>query len=428
MRFTRLTVVGSARRGDVVLPSDEEVAVLLTPLLDLVEEPTGAGDLTLVRTTGEELDPSATLAAQGVLDGEIVRVTRTDEAPPPAETADVTETATDVLAQTAGHWDDRARRTTGSVGVAALVGVAGALCATRYPGVPVVAGLGVLVALALVVAATARGFAAVVAGAAAAALGIGLGLGLAGTTPAGVGAALAAPLVVGWLALGITAPRDRGRLTGAATGLSLTVLAAVLLASGASLDVTAAVVVTVAVVLLGILPWLALSAAGVHLLDDAALEGQAPENVRVTSSLVSAYGALTWSTVALALAIAVGAPVLVATPSAAARTLAVASVLVTALRSRPMPLTRQVVPLWSAVVVACAVGAVLAWPGLPGVAMAVLAALAVAGVVATTVRPNAQQRARLRRAGDTIEALAVLTLVPALIGVLGVYDLMLEVF
>lgn len=38
-RFTRLTVVGSVRRADVVVPSDEELAVLVPGLLDLVEEP-----------------------------------------------------------------------------------------------------------------------------------------------------------------------------------------------------------------------------------------------------------------------------------------------------------------------------------------------------------------------------------------------------
>ena len=42
--------------------------------------------------------------------------------------------------------------------------------------------------------------------------------------------------------------------------------------------------------------------------------------------------------------------------------------------------------------------------------------------------PNAQQRARWRRAGDVLELFAMLAVVPAVLGVFGVYELLLGVF
>ena len=56
--FTRLTVIGSARKADLVVPNDEAVAGLMPRLMDLLDEPTGSvvRPLTLVRSTGEQLD------------------------------------------------------------------------------------------------------------------------------------------------------------------------------------------------------------------------------------------------------------------------------------------------------------------------------------------------------------------------------------
>ena len=64
--FTRLTVIGSARKADLVVPNDEAVAGLMPRLMDLLDEPTGSvvRPLTLVRTTGEQLDVALTIADQ----------------------------------------------------------------------------------------------------------------------------------------------------------------------------------------------------------------------------------------------------------------------------------------------------------------------------------------------------------------------------
>ncbi|MDF2746501.1 MAG: hypothetical protein K0S98_785, partial [Propionibacteriaceae bacterium] len=91
--FTRLTVIGSARKADLVVPNDEAVAGLMPRLMDLLDEPTGSvvRPLTLVRATGEQLDAALTIADQQVSDGELLRLVRSDDAPPPPEVADVTD-------------------------------------------------------------------------------------------------------------------------------------------------------------------------------------------------------------------------------------------------------------------------------------------------------------------------------------------------
>ena len=56
--FTRLTVIGSARKADLVVPNDEAVSGLMPRLMELLDEPAGSvvRPLTLVRATGEQLD------------------------------------------------------------------------------------------------------------------------------------------------------------------------------------------------------------------------------------------------------------------------------------------------------------------------------------------------------------------------------------
>ncbi|MBL0884839.1 EsaB/YukD family protein [Myceligenerans indicum] len=426
MRFTRLTVVGTRRRGDVVLPSDEELAVLLPGLLDLVEEPPAPGAVALLRPTGEQLDLAVTLDAHDVPDGEVLRVVRAADAPPPAEVADVTEVATAVREDVPGRWGKRSRHATGAAGIGALVAAAGLVTTLDSPGPALALALIASATVLLVAAATGRGLVALVTGAAAAGLGPAVGLMCQELT--GSASGLVVTAVVGWLALAAVGGRSRGPLTGALVGLVLTLPAVVLGFAGVPADAVAGIVTLVAILLLGLLPSLALSAAGVHRLDDDTLEGRTHERSDVVPALATAYQTMTWATVAVATTIAVTVPVLLITPDATTRTVAGLALLIVALRARPMPLTAQVAALWGAVVLAAAVGVVLAGQRDPLVAAAVLLALAVAGFVATALRPNAQQRARWRSVGNTIEFLAVLALFPLLLGALGVFDLMLGTF
>jgi hypothetical protein len=450
-RFTRVTVVGSARRGDIVLPSDEELAVLLPQILDLVAEPPGQGGVALVRHTGDQLDVSHDLETLGLPDGEILRVVRAQDAPPPAEIADVTEAATDVLADLPGQWDERARRATGAVGVGLTAGAAGIVPAYNAGPDSGAAGmLGIIVLALLVLAASApraharreRGaWLRLAACSAATGLGPALGLAVAALPPVAdlVGpvpgrAALeltgAVAFAVGCCALwaaGVSR-RSRGMLAGAGTGVALILLAAIPIGFDLGADRVAAVVAAVAAILLGVLPAVALSASGVHHLDDAALEGNAPDRRVVVPSLEDAYRALTWTTVAAGIALGFAAAVLLSTPTVWARLLGVAVLLVAALRVRPLPLTAQVASLWGAVSVSTVVGTLAALGGRPTLTAIVLGALALVVTFMVARTPNAQQRARWRRAGDVLEMFAMLIVVPAVLGVFDVYELLLGVF
>src|SRR5690606_36620263 len=107
---------------------------------------------------------------------------------------------------------------------------------------------------------------------------------------------------------------------------------------------------------------------------------------------------------------------------------------VLALRSRSLPLRRQVVLLWTAagapvllVMLALLADALLgARPALavglePTVAAGAVAVVAVVLAVVVAVvaglEPSGRRRARLRRLGDRVELVAVLALLPLLLGV-----------
>lgn len=437
-RFTRLTLVGSVRRSDVVVPSDEELAVLLPALLDLVEEPASSGAVALVRPTGDQLDVSLDAAALDLVDGEIVWIVRAEDAPPPAEVADVTEAASHTLSEHAQRWGESARRATGAAGVGLLAGAAGLLTVTgstagaQSTALALAAGAALLVILSASV--TRSPWISLAATAAVLGLAPAIGLAVVAAWPPALSALPLAPLqvaiMVGSVALGGQgiARRDRGMLLGAVLGLLLTGTAIALAYLDVAIESSAAVLTVVVVALLGMLPWTALTAAGVHQLDDAALEGSEPARQHVDRSLEQAYRALTWGTVAAITTIVWTIPTLLAARSSWSTTLACGAIVVVALRVRPLPLTAQAASLWGGLCLAVALGAVVALADRPITAAIVLAVAAIGVVWIVGLSPNAQQRARLRRWGDRLELLGVLVLIPSLLGVLGVYPLMLGVF
>ena len=133
--FTRLTVIGSARKADLVVPNDEALAGLMPRLMDLLDEPTGTvvRPLTLVRSTGEQLDAALTIADQQVSDGELLRLIRSDDAPPPPEVADVTDVLGESLRDRAGLWSTFPRQLTGAIAVGVLSCPSGSAARRRSP-------------------------------------------------------------------------------------------------------------------------------------------------------------------------------------------------------------------------------------------------------------------------------------------------------
>jgi hypothetical protein len=126
--------------------------------------------------------------------------------------------------------------------------------------------------------------------------------------------------------------------------------------------------------------------------------------------------------------VAVAASVLVTGSGPWTLALGVVVLLVTALRTRSFPLRAQGLVLWAGVLVPTVLGIAAhvrdlgAWSPVALLVLALLAAL----VAGATPRPH--QRARLRSVGNTVEAVAVVTLLPLLLGTSGLYDDLLATF
>ncbi|MGQ3012042.1 hypothetical protein, partial [Microbacterium aurantiacum] len=176
-------------------------------------------------------------------------------------------------------------------------------------------------------------------------------------------------------------------------------------------------------------PWIALSAAGLTDLDRRVARGERLDRPRAFASIDDAYAALTWSVVGVAALLAITGTALVLADELWSGLLALAFALIAALRSRAFPLRMQGWALWAAVA-AIALTALLtqlagerSWLG---VAAAATAATLVA--VATLVAPREHTRARLRGFGNALETLAVVSLLPLLVGALGIYPELLGMF
>lgn len=435
--YTRVTVLGAARKAELVVPNDIAMAGLLPDLLEMLEERGGSASrpLSLVRTTGEQVDLALSASDQGLDDGAILRLVRQEEAPPPPEIADVT----DVLAErraTRGLWSRDGLHATAAVGVGVLglIGGLGVSALDTALSLPLLGGLlGALVAVA-VVAGRFRGRWVALA---ATAVALGLTPATAGVAIEAVDAATAPTLagavavLLAWLVLflGIgVGLGDRPALWGSLLGIGLAALAGALAATSWAPTGIAGVVATVAVVACGVLPWYALSLSGLTGLDDEVVEGRPRRRETVLLTVDAAYRTLSWSVAAVAVAIAGSGAVLLSSGDPWAVGLGAAAIVVTALRTRAVPLTVQVVLLWGAVLVA--VSAALAssplledW-GRGAVALALAAGCA----VAAGLRPPEHQRASLRRFGNAIETVAVVAILPLLLGVHGVYADLLEAF
>jgi len=441
---TRLTVAGATRRSEVVVASDEPLGAALPRLLDLLGETGGtvAHPLTLVATDGAQVDIGRSPQQLELADGTLLRLVRLDAAPPPPVVIDVTDAAADARGLRRDAWDDRARTVAGGTTIALATAVAGAVAPWGGQVVAAWILLGTLIALLAV--ATVLGLMrlrAVAVCVSAGAAGLVLPLGAAAFTSGAAGGSappaaallaaavlIAAASTVVLLGLG-AALRRPGAAAGGAVGASVATLLLVLLLAGVGAGPAAAIAGTVAAFATGPLPWIALSSAGLTSLDRRAAEGGRVSRPRAFASIEDAYAALTWSIALLAALLATTGIALVLADEVWSGLLAVAIALVAALRSRTFPLRAQVGALWAAVALIAAVAVLTALSGADGwigAALALAAAMVVS--VGILVRPAPHVRARLRGFGNVIETLAVVALLPLLLGALGVYTELLGMF
>ncbi|MET9417329.1 type VII secretion integral membrane protein EccD [Streptomyces klenkii] len=126
--FCRVTVVAPDSRIDVALPDDIAVADVYPEILRLTGQTQPAGTPTgyhLVRRDGTVLDSARSLAAQRVLDGDLLALRPFAESLPPAVHDDVSDAVASAVTRDHTLWNDGLLRACGLAGGALLLALMG---------------------------------------------------------------------------------------------------------------------------------------------------------------------------------------------------------------------------------------------------------------------------------------------------------------
>jgi len=149
--FSRVTVVAPQTRIDVALPADVAVADLLPMLLEMARElsqdgGSRHGGWCLAKLGDAAMDPSRTLAAAGVVDGDLLQLRRRSESPPPPLFDDVVDAIAVASPDSYRPWTPSTARALGHVaGGLALVAAAVALFLAGPGLAPAITGGGAVV-------------------------------------------------------------------------------------------------------------------------------------------------------------------------------------------------------------------------------------------------------------------------------------------
>lgn len=442
--FTRVTLMGSRRHVDLLLPSHQPVGLILPQVLNLLEDhpaDTVAAKV-LVAPDGTELSAGTSLHQAGVLDGASLLLCNAAEAPPAPVVYDVTDLVVGETGAVPGLWTLRCRKiAAGACTAGALWAGAEILLASLAPE----DAWWMLFALSLLW--LSAGTAASLPPARRSAVGPAL-LGAGWLTGCGgalrlydgvpehlpaAALALAGLTVLALAALGSGAARPRVWFSGAAT---LALAAGVWTAAGglAGDAVRAAALASLAgVLLLGLLPKLALGSSGLATLDDQRATGTSITRLDAVGAVAAAHRSLTLGTVVTALSLLPGLVFLGSDTSRQhwSLPLLLALTLAIFLRTRSFPLVfqRSALYLAAAAGVGAAVPAALRFfPGLPwAVGLAVLGIAGAAAVSLTAAFPDHAQ-ARFRLLARRAESTAILASVPLAAGLFGVFGQLLGSF
>jgi type VII secretion integral membrane protein EccD len=432
-RLTRLTVSGSLRRADLVLPSDEPVGLLVPDLVAMVGgsglrgEP---GGYQLTTVDGVAIDLSASLRDAGVPDGALVRLDPVTESPPAPILHDVADHVSDDLDRLGGRWDAVALRWTCTAVVVLAALVAAQLAAPAGGPAPLAGGAAALLLVGVVLALAGRGPA-------------GVALLLAGGAVAAVAVPLTTPLVplhyMGWalvvalmvvLVAVVTGQRRAGLVGGGALLVQLG-LWWLFGAAGLPVEQASAVLAIVAIGGLGVLPRLAVLASGLAGLDDRQAADEPVTRVAAAAAVHAAHRGLAIACVSTAASAAVAGWILAANGSGWTTALAGLTAAAVLIRLRAFPLTVEVVALVAAALL-IGVGLVLRWvagaPQLWWAGALTAGSVAALAVVLLSHRPRPHVRARARQLADRLEGLVVVAAVPVAVGVFGVYERLLDTF
>ncbi|WP_199434136.1 type VII secretion integral membrane protein EccD [Qaidamihabitans albus] len=446
--LARVTIVVSGRRMDVALPEDVPVAELLPYILrhagdDAADAGERHGGWMLRRPTGDDVDTRQTLAAQKVLDGEVLHLVPGQLEWPELEYDDVIESIASGARRYGRSWGRAATR---RCGLAACAGVllAGTLVTLLFEPPWLVPGLvlyGMAVVLVALGAVIARALPDATAGAVLAGCGLPYaflgGLLLTGpehAAPAGFGAPQLLLASVSLLVFGIAgylgvAALPRIFVAAATAGL----IGAFGAALGGSMepDGAAALVLTVGIgalpgypllaIRLGRLPLPVLPQRPADLLDDA----PSPKPPVVFAAAARSDEVLSGLLLGLSV-VAVTAGSYLAVHGEATRLGMLAAVTVALLlRARLFAVPRQRIPL---LVAGTVVGALLAVAFSAGfddsawvLLLLVTAVVAALAAFAALVYSNRNPSPYLGRIADIVDVLAVLALIPLACSITGFY-------
>ncbi len=427
--YTRVTIVGTRQKADLVLPESEPITSLLPDVLDLLDETSegGARPVALTTTVGEQLDTSMTLAEQEVRHGTILRLVRVDAAPPPPDVADVTDVVSDTTSTRADAWTHGWGTAAAALVAAVVGGLAAPMLESLEAAVPAALAVAALIAARLDHRAPAV---VLTGGAVGSALGpaSSLAKGVVGTDPLAVALVwfALAGLIAGvvW-AVGLS---ERAVGLGTLTGSALVGVWWVARAAEIDPNPAAAVTTILGALLLGLLPGIAMSLSGLSGIDDRIVEGHRVARTETRLTVHAAHRTLTAATVTTALVTGALAFRLMGTGDLWGQLIAAAVAVLLLLRTRVLPLAPQrlaLIAAGSAPLIALLVD----WAtdeALAG-AFALLGVIALLAVVVGW-RPPAHVGARLRRGAGTMELLVVLPLIPLLLASLGVFGDLLETF
>ena len=425
--FLRISVLGSTHNADLVVPSDQPATTLLPQFLGLLGEPHGPqGTYTLTTALGEPIDLHRPMGEVGLVDGAVLRLSQETETPPVPVVSDLVDATAEHEAS--GLWVAASRGWVLSVCSALMTVVA--LVFLLLPRGPYALDVGVGAAGLYVVSMLCRILRKDLAWAYFIAAGV-VGIWWAwlqlmtGTSPLTV---LLILLVAQLISLLV---HTRQRF---AYAIGLVVLA---VSTGAWWLIhflvvepvrAGAITATLALLLLGLAPRLALSIAGVFKADDAVGHGASMALSEVVSRLNRAHQVLSVAVVLLAGLWTLGILPVAGTAIGNVWALAMTASLVVAwtLRGRHFPLTTERTAIYVAALIATSA---VAWsqrttPWAPIAA----AALALFLAVMLFVRTSDLAAAQLRRIATWVETAAVILTVPVLVGMFDLYTQLLGSF
>ncbi|MCW2524228.1 MAG: type secretion integral rane protein EccD [Frankiales bacterium] len=436
-RYCRVTVLGRHTQADVALASGQAIGTLLPEIARLLREPSGPRLMALVTSTGAELSPATTLGDNDIADGAILQLLSGERPPPAPVVNDLTEEVAEDLDHRRDRFGGKSRRlfavTVAAIGPA-MIGIEVARSPASLGAAPIAlwVAAGLLLAVAALSARLDHRWPSTVAAVSAATLANTSAQLLADDHSWAVRDRLGLGLVIGWL--GVLVVAGVWRAAGTGVGAVVGAVGSGAWWSLAHLGVTGseadAVIAVAAVVAVGALPRWAVVVSGLSSLDDSRSAGNAVRRPVVHRTIGRAHETLTATTVALALLAGVSGGLLAANSLAWPVTLAAVAAAALVLRSRAFPLTPEVAPL-AVAGTAIAASALIGWSartgGLTG-STAITVGLTALSVAALLWRPSAHLQVRLRQLGDRLEAVAVIALIPSLLGVFGVYDRLLHTF